>query len=236
MKIPLIGVTPGYDAEKKQIYIHHSYFDGILRAGGLPAAIPISPDAGSVKSICAAFDGILFSGGPDIRPNLYGEELLNCCGAICAERDEFELALFAEAVGKAGKPAFGICRGIQAFNVALGGSLYQDLPVQYKSGVTAEHNQKPPYDAPSHRAGVVPESPLHNLTRRESIEVNSSHHQGIRALAPALEVMAYADDGLIEAVFLPGPAFAQAVQWHPERMPEDGHSRLLFETFVNACG
>ena len=256
MKIPLIGVTPQYDAEKKQIYMQPAYLEGIIRAGGLPVILPLlkgevtllkgeaslvqggaslTSDTAWFERACEACDGFLFTGGPDIRPELYGEERLDCCGGICDERDITELALFKEAVAGMDKPAFGICRGIQVFNVALGGTLYQDLPSQYKSHIKMEHNQKPPYDVPSHPVDNIPGNPLRRVFRTGRINVNSSHHQGIRVLAPGLESMAVAEDKLIEAVFMPGRRFVWAVQWHPERTPEDGCSHLLFDEFIKAC-
>ena len=145
-----------------------------------------------------------------------------------------ELRLFRTAL-EAGKPVFGICRGIQLINVALGGSLWQDLASQ-KQMDAAAHEQKPPYDRPCHRVSIVPGSPLAALLGKEETEVTSRHHQAVKALAPGLEAMAYSEEGLVEAVWMPGRPFVWAVQWHPEnscQVSED--SRRLFAAFVDSC-
>jgi putative glutamine amidotransferase len=122
-----------------------------------------------------------------------------------------EGALFSIAVLEQDKPALGICRGIQLFNVLLGGTLYQDLAAQFEPAAGL-HRQKPPYDNPAHGLRVKRGTPLHSLLGKDSLEVNSSHHQGIAKPAPDLEPMAWAEDGLIEAVRMKGRAFVWALQ------------------------
>jgi putative glutamine amidotransferase len=117
----------------------------------------------------------------------------------------------------------------------LGGTLYQNLPSQYKSKIAIEHNQAPPDDIPSHTVLLEKGSPLHMLIGTTDIKVNSLHHQGICKLSPELECMAIAEDGLVEAVCLPEKRFAWAVQWHPELTLYDYNSHLLFDAFVGAC-
>jgi putative glutamine amidotransferase len=130
--------------------------------------------------------------------------------------------------------ALGICRGIQLFNVLLGGALYQDLPAQFTGGAPT-HEQRPPYDRPRHGVRIKPESPLHRLLRTDTLMVNSSHHQGIEKLSPELIPMAAAEDGLIEAVCMKGASFVWAVQWHPEMSPAEESSGKLFGAFLDAC-
>jgi putative glutamine amidotransferase len=145
-----------------------------------------------------------------------------------------ERALFSIAVLERNKPALGICRGIQIFNVLLGGTLHQDLPAGLpRSGLT--HRQRPPYDRPAHRVGIEPGSPLHELLALDSLAVNSSHHQGIAGLSPELGPMARAEDGLVEAVYMKGRAFVWAVQWHPEMALEEEAGKKIFRAFVEAC-
>jgi putative glutamine amidotransferase len=124
----------------------------------------------------------------------------------------------------------GICRGIQFFNVLLGGSLYQDIPVELPNAIS--HAQKPPYDTHAHAVRLISESPLRKLIGKERIEVNSYHHQGINKLAKGLEVMALADDGLVEAVYMPVHPYVWAVQWHPELSLKDEASKKIFASFV----
>jgi putative glutamine amidotransferase len=138
--------------------------------------------------------------------------------------------IFHEIVVKQNKPAFGICRGIQLFNVLLGGNLYQDIPKEFPS--EASHAKGPPYDVPAHKVNIVHESPLHKLAGKDHLDVNSYHHQGIKKPAEKLEVMAVADDGLVEAVYMPSLRYVWAVQWHPEFSLNDETSKKLFASFV----
>ncbi len=132
-----------------------------------------------------------------------------------------------------GKPILGVCRGIQLLNAALGGSLYQDLPTQRQSATP--HRQSPPYDQPRHTDRILPDTPLHALLRRETLPVNSCHHQAIKDLAPALTAMAVSPDGLIEAVFARSQRFLWAVQWHPEfSFRKDPVSVEIVKAFVDA--
>jgi len=232
---PLIGVVPLWDEEKDSLWMLPGYMDGIEKAGGLPVMLPLSADKPLLERICRLVDGLLFTGGQDVSPGLYGEEKSACCGPICGKRDGLEALLFSRAVLGLDKPAFGICRGIQLFNALLGGTLYQDLPSQYRGKRPLGHQQEPPYDAPSHQVAIEAGSSLHALLGAESIMVNSCHHQGIHELSRELECMATAEDGLMEAVRMPGKRFVWAVQWHPECNLCDENSRRLFEAFVKAC-
>ena len=133
-----------------------------------------------------------------------------------------------------GKPVLGICRGLQLINVALGGSLYQDLPTQHPSSVC--HRQPAPYDQPIHLVELIPNTPLQKCLGKDELPVNSCHHQGIKELASGLQPMAYAKDGLVEAVWKPGSRFVWAVQWHPEFSHKvDENSRKIFRAFVKAA-
>ena len=128
----------------------------------------------------------------------------------------------------------GICRGVQLINVLLGGTLYQDLKKQF--GDALDHNMQPPYDGVCHQVDLEPKGFLHALLNRDSLGVNSCHHQGICRVAPALRVEATASDGLVEALSCPAHRFLVAVQWHPEFNHEkDAASAALFEAFVGSC-
>lgn len=166
--------------------------------------------------------GLVIPGGPDLDPALYGESPLPELGAVSQERDALELGLIRWALHQ-GLPLLGICRGIQSLNVALGGSLYQDLPAQGFRELV--HNGQP------HLVEQVADSPLTALFPPR-FEVNSYHHQAIKTLAPGLRVLAQAPDGVIEAVALEGHPFALAVQWHPELLPEQWG---IFRAFVEAA-
>jgi putative glutamine amidotransferase len=235
MQAPVIGVVPLWDEKKDSLWMHPGYMDGIKYAGGLPVMLPLTSDKAMIRQICAMVDGLLFTGGHDIFPGIYGEEVLDCCGPLCVERDNMEAMLFSEADASDNLPVFGICRGLQLFNALLGGTLYQDLPSQYRGKPSIGHKQKQPDDVFSNEVLIDKKSPLYALLNSDHIEVNSLHHQGIRDLSPKLECMAIAEDGLIEAVCMPEKRFAWAVQWHPELTLYDEYSHMLFEAFVAAC-
>ena len=138
-----------------------------------------------------------------------------------------------QAALAADKPILGVCRGIQVLNAVLGGTLYQDIPSQYKTELSHEMPQ-PPYNRTAHPMRVVEGTPLAQMSPAEGI--NSRHHQAILELAPGLEIMAYAADGIIEAVRLPEKRFVWAVQWHPEAFwEEEGLHLELFKKLVEAA-
>ena len=230
MERPIIGVIPLWDEKKDSIWMLPGYMQGLEDAGAVPVILPLTVSENVLKQTADKFDGFLFTGGHDIHPKLYGQERTVHCEEPCDERDRMEAYIFHEAVLKQNKPALGICRGIQLFNVLLGGTLYQDIPSELRSAVT--HVKGPPYDVPAHTVRILPRSPLYELLRKEHIEVNSYHHQGINSIAEGLEVMAKTDDGLVEAVYMPDRHYVWAVQWHPEFWLKDEYSKKLFASFV----
>jgi len=232
MKQPLIGVTPIWDANKDSIWMLPEYLTGIIDSGGVPVILPLTCDPGILAQLLSTVDGLLFTGGPDISPDMYGEERLELTDKPFKERDEMEKLLFLQALER-GTPVFGICRGLQIMNVILGGSLYQDIPSQF--GTQTSHQQKKPYDAPHHTVEILEGTPLHALLGVDSLLVNSRHHQAICNLASAFSPMAKAPDGLVEAIFIPDKPFVRAIQWHPEHSPKDTASKALFYDFVEAC-
>jgi putative glutamine amidotransferase len=211
------------------------YMDAIRNSGGLPIMLPLTSDKTIIKHICRMVDGLLFTGGQDIYPGLYGCEENSCCGPVCSERDDMEALLFTEAAIELDMPVFGICRGLQLFNIMLDGTLYQDLPSQFKSKISIKHQQEKSDNDYAHSVIIRKSSPLYTLIDDESIEVNSTHHQGICELSKHLECMAYSEDGLVEAVHMLDRQFVWAVQWHPECTLYDYNSHLLFDAFVGAC-
>ncbi|MBI6545199.1 MAG: gamma-glutamyl-gamma-aminobutyrate hydrolase family protein [Cyanobacteria bacterium NC_groundwater_1444_Ag_S-0.65um_54_12] len=185
------------------------------------------------------FAGLLFSGGGDVDPCHYGESLLNMTVRIDADRDAFELPFLRTAV-KAGVPVLGICRGMQVMNIAMGGSLYQDLPTQQPAAL--EHRQ-----GSYHEIRLEPASRLATLAGCQTIEVNSWHHQAVKSpsgLAHGLRATAYASDGIIEGCE-PEPGcfsgYLLGIQWHPERFRPEDHPEFsvfataIFADFATAC-
>ena len=231
-KRPLIGLLPLVDIPRDSYWMLPGYMNILEDWGGVPVMLPITEDPAAIRLLVERCDGFLFTGGHDVATWAYGEAPLENV-VPCPERDRMELILFREAL-KADKPMFGICRGLQLINIALGGTLYQDLPTQHP-GLIA-HLQKEDYDVLSHAVDLSEGSSLRQLLGEEQIFVNSFHHQGIKDLSPGLAVMATAPDGIIEAVEMPGRRFVQAVQWHPEfAYKKDENSRRIAAAFVNAC-
>jgi putative glutamine amidotransferase len=232
MEKPVIGVIPLWDEKKDSIWMLPGYTQGLEEAGAVPVILNLTVSETVLKQFVSSFDGFLFTGGHDLNPGLYGLEKKAYCGEICEARDKMEAYIFREAVLNKNKPALGICRGIQLINALLGGSLYQDIPTELPGAIT--HVKGPPYDVPAHSVRLLPESPLRKLIGKENIEVNSYHHQGVNKLAKGLEVMALADDGLVEAVYMPDRSYVWAVQWHPEFSLKDENSKKIFLSFVKS--
>ena len=229
--LPVVGVTPLWDKEKQSLWMLPGYLEGLRQAGCLPVILPLTKEPKEIDQILSLVDGILLTGGQDVSPALYGEAP-TFAGEICEMRDAMEEQLLKKAM-VLDKPMLGICRGIQFLNVALGGSLYQDIPRQHPSSV--EHHQSLPYDQPSHEVALVQGSPLQSLLGQEKLLVNSYHHQAIKGLADGLEVMARSEDGLVEAVRKPDQRFLWAVQWHPEfSFRTEKASRRIFTAFAGA--
>jgi len=234
MKKSIIGIVPLIDYEKESYWMLPGYMQGILKAGGLPVMLPLTADKDVIRQSVSLCDGILFTGGQDVSPELYGEEKREECGECSPQRDRMEKILLEEALC-ADKAILGICRGIQWINVALGGTLYQDIPAQFET--SQEHHQMPPYDIPVHRVKIKEQTPLYELIGMTDIRVNSYHHQAVKEISSKLEVMAISEDGLTEAVYMPEKKFVWAVQWHPEfSYRTDENSRKILRAFVAAAG
>lgn len=230
MKKPIIGVLPLFDLEKDSYWMLPAYFQGLIHAGALPVMLPleVGEDSERLIELC---DGVLFTGGHDVDPALYGEAVMECCSELCSARDRLEPAVLRAAMKK-NIPILGICRGLQLINAVLGGTLWQDLSTQRPE--SRNHRMERPYDRAEHF--VTLSGPLADAYGTNSLGVNSCHHQGIKDLAPGLEPMAVAEDGMIEAVFDPEKPFLWAVQWHPEFFdPAEGPGTVIFRAFVEAA-
>lgn len=232
-KRPLIGLVPLMDYQRASYWMLPGYMQGIEEAGGVPVMLPLTADKAALARLADTCDGFLFTGGQDVTPSVYGAAQTALCGETSPERDAMETELLALARAK-DKPVLGICRGIQFLNAALGGTLWQDLPVEYPSEVN--HHQTGAYDQPIHTVRLLPGTPLADLLGVDTLPVNSYHHQAIHKLAPGLAAMATAPDGIVEAVYEPGKRFVWAVQWHPEfSWKVSAESRKIFAAFVGAC-
>ena len=216
--------------------VNAAYVNAVTRAGGVPLVLSQLMGDGSAARAVEACHGLLLTGGEDVDPRHYGAEPAAELGSVDPERDRFELALFA-AARSAGLPVLGICRGIQLINVALGGTLYQDLPSERPGAVN--HNPDVARTTRSHDVRLQPGSRAARALGVERLVPNSFHHQAIKRLAPGLIATGWTDDDLIEAAEGPrGEPWLLAVQWHPEEMhmdriaPEGG----LFKALVDEAG
>lgn len=234
--MPVVGVVPLVDYGRDSLWMLPGYFDGVSEAGGLPVMLPLTSDPAAVGRALDMVDALIVTGGQDVDPAAYGQtgaEALELCGELSRERDRMEAALVPAAIS-ADVPVLGICRGIQAINALLGGTLWQDLPRQRPSEV--EHHGEPPYEEPVHPVEVLAGTPLAEAVGAGELAVNSYHHQAVRDLADGLRPMALAPDGLVEAVWRPASSFLWAVQWHPEfSHAVDGPSRAIFSALVRAA-
>ena len=198
--------------------------------------LPPTGDEGAAGAVIHSLDGLLLSGGSDLDPGYYGEEPVPELGVTLPERDAFEMALVRLALRRR-MPVFGICRGMQVLNVALGGTLYQDLPSQWERDVL-KHRQDTPKWQPTHEVSVRDGSYIAEIMGREAVKVNSYHHQGVRVLADGLVATGYSPDGVIEAVEAAdlSERWLLGVQWHAEAMRGAGpQQENLFEAHVSAA-
>ena len=202
--------------------VNVAYVQAIAQAGGVP--LILSPLLGPSRSDSAldAVTGVVLTGGEDVDPAAYGEIPAPALGSVDRSRDAFEFALLKSALRRR-LPVLAICRGIQLVNVALGGTLWQDLPTQRPSSIA--HNHTGDRDARTHRILVEPGTRTAAALGVTGFAANSFHHQGIKDLAPGLVVSATAEDGLIEGVELgAGQPWLVAIQWHPEEFHAEGRA------------
>jgi putative glutamine amidotransferase len=208
------------------------YPKSVTDAGGLPVLIPLNLSYDDLDLLLTRVDGILFTGGYDVDPRLYGNQPHPKVEGVDADRDRVEIYL-VQALINLSKPFFGICRGFQVINIALGGSLYEDLPEQFPGEIQHDNHNRP-RDYLAHTVDVQSGTRLSELLGTGAIGVNSLHHQGVNRIARGLQETALAPDGLIEAFELNDYPFGLAVQWHPEELQEYASMRNLFQTLVQA--
>ena len=210
---PLIGITGNFG--EKGCELAEGYYLSVLKAGGTPIVIPPHDDKEALLTLLEDLDGILFSGGGDINPLLLGEEPIPELHSICPKRDEPELFLALEAFHRQ-IPILGICRGIQVMAAALGGKVYQDIYVQ-SEGAKLKHSQDMPRHCTSHSVSIKEGSLLASIFEgKQTLAVNSFHHQAVSDAGPHLQVSALSPDGIIEAIESTEHKSLLGVQWHPE--------------------
>src|ERR1051325_4891608 len=232
MDRPWIGVPTRYHEKSEYIGQIRHYLDAILWAGGLPLMIPTTDDREVVREYVDRVHGVLLPGSPtDVDPKHYGTVPHPKLGKIYPEREITDFTIL-ESVEKKDLPMMGICFGIQSLNVYRGGSLVQDIPaLLQKPAVHDADDGKPPA---RHMVRIAEDSLIGRLAGRSDVEVNSYHHQSIENVGRNLRAVAYAPDGVVEAVEDTTGRFIVGVQWHPERgWEDDPFSKSLFTAFID---
>lgn len=229
---PVIGIFPSYNEETKQVFLDDYYIDELLDSGAIPYIIPVTKDLETLTQILDTIDGLLLSGGVDIDPKYYGEENTGKSVEISSAMDESEQILIKLAM-EADLPILGICRGMQSLNVFCGGTLIQDIPSE--RGVSVVHRLDKPETA-FHNITVEKDSPLSETIGFGTHRINSYHHQAVKKLSPEFSACAFAEDGIVEAIYHKNKKFILGVQWHPER---DYHttpdSKKILDKFISVC-
>ncbi|MCJ7660580.1 MAG: gamma-glutamyl-gamma-aminobutyrate hydrolase family protein [Anaerolineales bacterium] len=238
MTKPLIGITTSRTTSEfgyPQFALPETYVQALVQTGANPVLIPSDLPEDVLRGLVLRLDGILFSGGGDIEPHHYNAEIHPSLSYLDSERDRGEFFLL-EKILQRGMPFLAICRGIQVLNVSLGGTLFIDIPSQIPGAL--KHSYSPaeiPIDFLAHEVQVEPGSRLAEIVGASTVDVNSTHHQAIKELAPGLKPVAYSPDELIEAVELSDYGFGLGVQWHPERLVSHTPMAALFHAFVEAA-
>nr|WP_275414990.1 gamma-glutamyl-gamma-aminobutyrate hydrolase family protein [Lacticaseibacillus rhamnosus] len=218
-------------------YAPHDVKEAFIKLGAIPLIIAFPDDVSKVDQLAQDYvrliDGLMLPGGPDVDPTFYGEEPHPKIGMTLYQKDRFEIALIKAALA-ADKPIFGICRGIQIMNVAMGGTLYQDLESQYPE-LKIQHPQATLGQFATHHVELTAGSKLAKLYGRSTIKVNSRHHQAVKAVGKGLKVTAVAPDGVVEGMESTDTDLFLGVQWHPENMwqQEDPQQLVVFQDFLD---
>ena len=233
---PLIGVTTSITVDKtpERAYVNSAYLSAVQQVGGVPVVLPPQLSAASLARIARGLDGVLLTGGGDIDPAVFGEAPHPTVYEVAPSRDTLETTVVGIALER-GLPILAICRGIQLLNVALGGTLFQDVGTD--PGTELRHGQQEPRDQPTHKVRVAAGSLLAETLGADELEVNSMHHQSVKAPGKGLTAVAWAPDEIIEGIELDDRSrFVVGVQWHPEELVRHSEAaRRLFAALVRSA-
>jgi putative glutamine amidotransferase len=229
---PRIAITLELSAKGERClnFLDLAYAECVERAGGLPIYFPSLPSSPLADEAVAMIDGLVLTGGADIHPSYYGEEINSPVILSPNQRTDFDIYLFRASL-KADKPILAICHGMQVMNVALGGSLIQDIPSQIPGSLS--HRGEKDYLPARHKVTIECGSRLADFMKgMVGFEVSSTHHQAVKTLGKNLQISARAPDGIIEGIELPDHSKVIGIQWHPEKDPQNEPSRRLFQALV----
>ncbi len=232
---PLIGLTTStsVNAYPERAYTNAAYLRAVQEAGGVPVLLPPQLSERTRDELWRRLDALVLTGGGDLDPARFGERRHSTVYDVSAARDELEIELARRALAE-DVPLLAICRGIQVLNVALGGTLYQDIASDLATPIA--HTQKERRDQPTHAVKLLEGSRLAGMLGRLEVDVNSFHHQAIKDLGTRLMAVGVAPDGIIEAAEVTNHPFAIAVQWHPEDLVDhDVTARGLFRAVIEAA-
>ena len=227
---PLIGISLGWSGTKNSV--SNTYINSVLMNGGVPYLIPVTDNVEVLRQIVSELDGIIFTGGEDFAPAYFGEEEHEHLGEVNVTRDTYDLTLFKLALNR-NIPTLGICRGLQLINVAMGGSLYQDLPSEKPSDI--DHYQDESGTIGTHSVSVVEGSAMHQILGEKEVQVNTFHHQAIKKLAPGLKIVGWANDSVPEMIEAYPSRNILGTQFHPEIFTANGDQLMgkLFKHLIS---
>jgi putative glutamine amidotransferase len=237
MNKPLILIpTPVQDEQRRSFSMGRGYIASLIAAGGVPVMAPVTLEERELRVLYESSAGVMLAGGGDVDPAEYGEARHEKTWGVDTDRDRTEFSLSRWVVAD-NKPLLGICRGIQSLNVALGGSLVQDIPSQLETQVQHNgHYEKAARHEVLHTVRVEPGSQAEKILANQEVGVNSFHHQAVKRLADGFVITSRALDGVIEGIEMPGKRYVVGVQWHPEEMSAVRADMLnLFVSFITAA-
>jgi putative glutamine amidotransferase len=232
MRKPVIGIGSDVLTEtgiRDRATTYLTYVEALRRYGAVPVILP--PQGENIGELLGAIDGLLLAGGEDCDPAVYGEERHETVEPMDPRRQNNDLAL-ARAAREQRVPTLGICLGMQILNIAAGGTLIQDIDSQVATDI---QHASMPSDRVRHPVTIEPASKLGKMVGETAIEVNSSHHQAVKAVGEGLVITARAADGVVEGLEDPALPFYVGVQWHPEDMKGEASAEAIFGAFLEAA-
>jgi putative glutamine amidotransferase len=230
---PIIGIgsdVQHVEGQRDRAFVYLTYVDALRRAGAVPVLIPPQPE--NAAELTQGLDGILLAGGEDCDPELYGQQRHPKVVEVMDERRQSNDLTLAKIARERGIPTLGICLGLQMMNVAAGGTLVQDIDSDMETEI---QHVSLPEDRARHDVLIEQGTKLASIVPAVELNVNSSHHQAVGAVAAGLRVTAHAPDGIVEGLEDPRHPFYVGVQWHPEDMAGEGSASTLFGAFVDAA-